>query len=432
MNKIRIASRIFNTPLLIHPDKLQAILAGIGDRLEIDVDHLDGPDAEFGRSREAFATRFGTYNRDLGFHLDGNVGVIGITGTLVHKGAWLGSYSGLTSYEGISEQFARALEAPQVQSIVLNLHSYGGEVAGCFDLADEIFEARGTKPIVALIADASASACYALASAADEVVVTQTALTGSIGVVMTHFDWSARMKAEGVKVTHIHAGKEKVLGSPYMPLSEADQAKLQAEVDDVYQIFVEKVARNRAIDPQAVKGTEAGVFGPGEAIRLGLADRVSTGRELIASLNGRVSTGGPARSTMKSKETSMSEKENGPSAEKAITEQQLTAAKAKSFEEGCAKGAKQERQRVAGILNSEHAEGREAQAKHVALNTGLSVEEAGELLAASPKVAEGAGGGLAKAMANIEQPDVGPGGDDPDDKSDEAQASALAQSIINA
>ena len=64
--------------------------------------------------------------------------MIEIAGTLVHRGAWIGQSSGLTSYEGIAAQLQAALSDPAIRGIAFDIDSFGGEVAGAFDLADRI------------------------------------------------------------------------------------------------------------------------------------------------------------------------------------------------------------------------------------------------------------------------------------------------------
>jgi hypothetical protein len=74
-------------------------------------------------------------------------------------------YSGMTGYDGIRQNFLTALEDPAVRAIVLDIDSPGGEVAGCFDLVDTIYAARGEKPIWAILDESAYSAAYAIASA---------------------------------------------------------------------------------------------------------------------------------------------------------------------------------------------------------------------------------------------------------------------------
>ena len=91
----------------------------------------------------------------------------------------------------------------RVNSVLLLIDSPGGEVAGLFDLVDEIYHARGTKPIIAVADEAAFSAAYAIASAADEVYLPATAQVGSIGVIAIHVDQSGLRQKPGSTV-HAH------------------------------------------------------------------------------------------------------------------------------------------------------------------------------------------------------------------------------------
>lgn len=453
---LHVAQRIFNTPLLIDPRKLEVIVHGLRDRFGATIELPESAKAH----PMAFEPSWDQHDWDSDLTITKGVAVLPIDSTLVHKGKWVGAYSGLQSYDGISEQL-KIIRQKQVDgevgALLLNMHSHGGEVAGCFDLVDEIYAMRGSMPIVALVADAACSAAYAIASAAEEVVITQTGYAGSIGVVYTHFDYTKMAEMMGVAVTHIHAGKDKVLGSPYKELTAGDRRKLQGEVDGLYEIFVGKVARNRGLDAQAIRETEANVFYAEDAIEQRLADRVVVPNELLAELQERVQTGGAGSRQANSLETTTMTTASGkkgaagakqgaadPLAEvessfggfmaslrkafglgkkSAAAEQDPEDAKAKNDEDydddeeqeepppqarrGSGPSAKAAVGRVKEILSSAEAKGRGDLAAHLAYDTSMSAKDAIALLAKSPK-AEAAGGEspLERAMRREGSPGV--------------------------
>ena len=116
---------------------------------------------------------------------------------MVQKLGSLRPYSGMTGYDGIRQSFLTAISDPEVSGICLDIDSPGGEVAGCFDLVDEIYHARGSKPIHAILTENAYSAAYAIASAADRIHVPRTGGVGSVGVIVIHCDWSQRIKEDG-------------------------------------------------------------------------------------------------------------------------------------------------------------------------------------------------------------------------------------------
>ena len=158
--------------------------------------------------------------------------------------------------------------------MVLSIDSPGGVVDGCAQLAEKIRAARGAKPIHACINDVGASAAYLIASAADKISATKTARIGSIGVRAMHIDMSKALSDAGYTVTEIFAGDHKIDGTPYAPLSDAARAAIQASIDYYHGLFASTVAANRGLDKSAVIATQAAVYDPIQAKRLGLIDAI--------------------------------------------------------------------------------------------------------------------------------------------------------------
>jgi capsid assembly protease len=288
MHHTQIAQRVFNTPLMVDPAKALAFLTGLGPRItggEISIEDMTvDPADQATASLPARASLFGddltnrqARNGSQPFAVVDGIAVIEIAGTLVHRGAWIGQSSGLTSYEGIAAQLQAALSDPAIRGIALDIDSFGGEVAGAFDLADRIRAARAQKPVQAFVADHALSAAYALASQADRIILPRTGAVGSIGVVAMHSDMSGALDQKGIAVTLIHAGARKVDANPYQPLPEAVRDRIAGELEDLRQLFAETVAegRGRRLDTLQALGTEAAVFRGEAAVFAGLADEVA-------------------------------------------------------------------------------------------------------------------------------------------------------------
>lgn len=179
-----------------------------------------------------------------------------------------------TSYDEIFEAFCEALKDPLVENVFFDIDSPGGEVSGLFDLVDFIYSSRNEKPIYAYVNDCACSAAYAIASAASKIFVTRTSMVGSIGVVAVHSDVSEAEKKAGIKYTTVYVGAKKNDLSPHEPITDGAIADLQNEVDRIYQMFVETVARNRNISEESITSTEAGVFYGENAMEMNLADEL--------------------------------------------------------------------------------------------------------------------------------------------------------------
>jgi signal peptide peptidase SppA len=219
--------------------------------------------------------------------VEDGVAIISLEGVLAKRANLFMQISGGTSYQIAGQQLTDALSDPAVHSIVLAIDSPGGTVDGTQALADQVFAARGKKPIVAVADGVMASAAYWVGSAADKVYITgDTTLTGSIGVIMTHTDYSAADMANGVRKTEIKAGKYKQMGSSNAPLGMAEKDTLQAMVDANYKVFLSAVARNRGEDINTVNSemAEGRMFLGRAAIDAGLVDGVSTLDQVCAAL----------------------------------------------------------------------------------------------------------------------------------------------------
>lgn len=287
----RLSQRVFNCPLLLHPTKAEIIIAALADRLGLShAFRVDGSeprplameDDKYGFAEPGHSARTG-YDTVCG------VAIIEVCGTLVQKLGEIRPFSGMTGYDGIRQNFLTALHDPEVKAIVLSVDSPGGEVSGCFDLVDTIYGARGQKPIWSILSESAYSAAYAIASAADRIIVPRTGGVGSIGVIWMHVDWSKAISAAGLQVTFVTYGDRKADGAPELPLSPEALERFQTEINTMGDLFVETAARNRNIAASKIRDTQAGCYLGSAGVALGLADAVmapdAAFRDLLSSLS---------------------------------------------------------------------------------------------------------------------------------------------------
>lgn len=231
------------------------------------------------------------------------VAVLPLFGSIFPRANMMTSLSGATSTDAFGMRFDELMNDPQVSAIVLDVDSPGGQVGGVEELSQKIYNARGKKPVVAVVNHMMASAAYWIGTAADEVVMTPSARAGSIGVFAVHQDISKALENDGVKVTLISAGKYKTEANQFEPLSDEARASVQASVDETYETFIDAVARNRGVSSSIVRSD----FGEGrmvrarEAVKIGMADRIGTLEETVNTLLNRtnqpISSGAKSAST---------------------------------------------------------------------------------------------------------------------------------------
>ena len=444
-----LAARIFNVALLVHPQKLDAIIAGLGQRL-LGAQILQGTADTAILPPELFTTRKGP-RAERGYQVIDGVAVLNVSGALVHKTRMEADSSTLLGYNSIAADLQDAMDNPDIHAILQVWDSPGGEAQGAFQYADTAFSLRGKKPFIALADGMAASAGYLGASAADSLAITATGYAGSIGVVMRHVDMSAALMAEGVRVSHIYAGAKKIDGNAFEPLSSAVRADFQAEIDSLYASFIDTVARARGLSPEAIRATQAATYRGAAAISTGLADRIATADTLISELAAtrsrlypvgqvaRVSTaatGGPM--------TQASTPEGGqPAATPQPTAAALVATPApmKTFTQtevealvttASATAATQERARLSTIQAHPNASAQPGIVK-LCIDTGMTAEQAAAMLSAATSAAPAAAvNPFTTAMAATPNPQVsgieGPANTAALDPA--AQANAMAASIL--
>ncbi|MCJ8322781.1 MAG: S49 family peptidase [Rhizobiales bacterium] len=306
----------------------------------------------------------------------GDIAVIKVIGSLVHRGGWIGARSGLVSYQGLTRQLDAAENDPQIKTILFEYDCPGGEVAGVFELANKIRNCG--KHTVAFANNLAASAAFLLASACDERYVTDLGYVGSIGVVTIHQDISQKLEKEGVVITAIYAGADKTEGWAHKPISESFKASRQQDIDYIYEQFTAFVAVGLDVTQEHVVGTNAKSFRGQHAVDAKLADGVTTYDQLILKL-----TANQPQFSGATKETIMSEPkaEGAPGNEAGVTQAAHDSAVEKASNDATVTATA----RIGEILGCEEAKGREVQANHIAFNTEMSAEDAKGMLGASAK-----------------------------------------------
>jgi signal peptide peptidase SppA len=298
-----VVSQVFNTPLMMHGDKLDTVLAAVGARILAGQELEHGsqsdrtePHADAGSGPQRFAAG--------GYMAGEGIAVLPVLGTLVRRGSYLDAVSGMTSYARLSASVAEMMASPSVRGIMLEIDSYGGEAGGVFDLAKLMTNASrdNDKPIWAIVNETAASAGYALACAAEQIWLPQMGAVGSIGVVTAHIDLSKADAQAGVKWTYIYAGEHKKDGNSHEPLPASALARAQADIDGIYSKFVGLVAESRGISADAVRDTKADMYRAERAVKAGLADRVGTFGEALSAfvdyLDGDRDAVGPRAATL--------------------------------------------------------------------------------------------------------------------------------------
>ncbi len=328
------------------------------------------------------------------------VALMPINGPLFPRANLFSQISGAYSVEMLAQDLATLKADAEVESLVLMIDSPGGHTTMINEFANQI--AAFSKPVVAYVVGQASSAAYWLASAADKIVLDDAALVGSIGVVAA---LSSKDK-DRIEIVSSHAEDKRPDIS-----TEEGRAVVQTIVDDMEAVFIDSVLKFRGMDREQITALRGGVVVGAKAVKMGLADELGSLEHVIQTLQLEHSMN---VETLKADHNDVY---------KAVFDEGVA-----SVDTGQAKteGTSAERQRITAILNHEAAEGREAQAKALALETDLAPEAAAKVLAVSPKAEKPAAGNqFAQHMQALGNPDVGADNDENGGQDDEKAAMAL-------
>lgn len=222
------------------------------------------------------------------FSQQGDIGVVDIKGSMSNSTSpWAGIFK-MATYGAIREALIHAAADPSVKAILLDINSGGGSVNGVSDVGSLIsmIDAQ-IKPVISFTDGTMASAAYWLGSSARAVYASNVSTVGSIGVIATHMEQSAALKAEGINVTVMRAGKFKALANSVEPLTDAAKAQMQDQLDAVYKVFVTQIAENRGqsyewVDAHMAQGRE---FLGEQALTAGLVDGISTFDSVLSNIS---------------------------------------------------------------------------------------------------------------------------------------------------
>lgn len=266
--------------VLSHPwncmPEMLSVIAGILAR------RIAGADVDHAEIEAALVNR-----KNLPQPRAGSIAIIPVYGVLAPRMNMFSEMSGGTSYDKLTSQIREAAGNKAVKTIVLDVDSPGGSVAGNAEFALEVMKTRAKKPVIAVAQYLMGSAAYHLGAAATEVVAAPSARVGAIGTYGIHDDLSKAMADFGVKRTYISAGEGKVDGNETEPLTDSARARMQSAVDEAYGQFVGNVVKGRGAGMTAErvrKEWKAHVYGATEAKALGMIDTIATLDETVARI----------------------------------------------------------------------------------------------------------------------------------------------------
>lgn len=198
-----------------------------------------------------------------------NTALISIDGVIGKHLSMLETQCGGVDLDSVTSQLIAARDDTNIEYVVLYFNTPGGSVTGVAELGQLISDIANTKDVIGYADCMCASAGMWLASQCNAFYVAPSAQIGSIGVYCLLLDESVALANEGVKVNAISAGKYKLSGASFQPLTDDERAMFQSDIDKTYSAFKSAVLLKRDVADDDMQGQ---VFDGEVAVEKNLAD----------------------------------------------------------------------------------------------------------------------------------------------------------------
>lgn len=265
-----VISKLFYEPLLITPARhailcqmLEARLGSVRIEMPDDLEPGPGPDDN-------------DYD-DMGMTRLGDTAILPVHGTLVMHPEDIAMSECGCAMEDLNACIDLAENDPGIKRVVYDFRTPGGSVTGIPETGRRIRNSR--KETIAFTESECCSGGLWLAAQCQKFYATQSSRVGSVGVYCMCLDLSRAMQKDGLKVDAISAGKFKLLGAYWKPLSDEERAILQAGVDKIYVQFKDAMESYRMVEDD--KFGNGLVFDGEEAAQIGFTDGVVESRQEI-------------------------------------------------------------------------------------------------------------------------------------------------------
>ncbi len=161
----------------------------------------------------------------------------------------------------------------KVAAIVLRVNSGGGSAQASEEIWRAVAAAKARKPVVVSMGHLAASGGYYISTGATRIFAQPDTLTGSIGVVGGKLALGGMLEKIGVETYAVSRGKHATMWSTMTPWTPEQRAMVLGMMEDVYKVFVGRVAEGRGKTYEEIHALAQGRVWTGRAaLDKGLVD----------------------------------------------------------------------------------------------------------------------------------------------------------------
>jgi protease-4 len=269
---------LIDRALMTAPELVEAHLAD-GERFFDEIrTELVGDDGKFVEAKAYHHA--GLPGIELG---EGKLAIIYATGPIV-TGDGGGLQDGVVGSEALTKAFHDAAKDDAIRAIIFRLDSPGGSALASDLIWRATQNARAKKPVIVSMSDVAGSGGYYIAAGASRIIAQPTTLTGSIGVVTWKPNISGFLKQLGLGLDSLGRGKMSRIPSLLHTYSEPERQRISAAVNQIYKLFLSRVAAGRSMSEEAVNEVGRGRVWTGEqASGNGLVDELGGFNAAVAA-----------------------------------------------------------------------------------------------------------------------------------------------------
>lgn len=257
MSYPRIAAKVAREPWSLEPSTFRAILHALENHGAAGSVIMAPPTDDDGE------------NDLIEDYLADGVAVIPVHGIIGKHLSQLEMDCGGCSLDAVSAALDVHAEDNQIRAVILDINSPGGTVTGLPELTAKLRDYP--KPVVAFTDSMCCSAALWIAHSTQALYATPSAHVGSVGVYIMLLDASRYFENAGIKHDPVYNGEFKLAGAPFKPLTDAERAMFQRQVDKTADQFRAIIRTGHTVDEQHLQGQ---VFDGEEATDIGLSDGV--------------------------------------------------------------------------------------------------------------------------------------------------------------
>ena len=197
--------------------------------------------------------------------------------------------------EELAMQLEKASKDEHVKGVIISVNSPGGGVTGSEIIFHKItkFKKEKSVPVVILMGDVAASGAYYVSMAGDKIIAHPSTITGSIGVISMFFNLEGLMGKIGVEVVTLKTGEMKDVGSFARPMKEEERAYIMSILNDLYEIFLDRVLSNRTTlsRDKLLELADGRIYTAKQALEAKLIDQIGFFEDAVSAVKqaGRIS-----------------------------------------------------------------------------------------------------------------------------------------------